>query len=1170
MIERVLDNVDSKLIDAEFILLILKEQQDEIDLSSQLRPLKTRMKFVIVNEVTEGAACTALLAKEHINCDIPLLIANSDQYILWDVDAYWSDRIQALKEGIDGDVLCFHVPIENNDKKWSYAAVGDDGYLVNLKEKEVISENATVGLYYWAKGSDFVESAELMIAADDRVNGEFYVAPAYNYGVQNDRKYTLSFCDKMYGLGVPHDLTTFLSDYARPKCLGIGGIAERDLRKYYGRTSGPMIFIAHRGNIDGPNPEDENKPAYLLRALSMGFDVELDAWFNPETGQWALGHDEPQYPVAYEFLLTPGFWVHAKNGITLQAIVRDPRIHCFFHDTDEYTITSRGYIWAYPDVNMAGTNCIAVSEFTIFFPAFASRGSFVLFIDTILLLLYHSNFVVFSHPERILDQDIGGICHDKVGALRDTYIARRKLDETVCSTSRTIRLVVFDLDGVLVESRDLHYEALNRALEEEAGAQYVISRDEHEHVYDGLSTNQKLQMLGVAKGLPRDLHKNVWTKKQEYTESLVKEVLLPSDNILNAITALKQMCLPVCVASNCIKSSVQTILTHVGLIQHVDVYLSNEDVDNAKPSPDIYQKACNIFGVDPSCTLVVEDSTKGFEAASRAGCHLLRVTNPNDVTASSVKSRIQELETLTEDVTVVLPLAGPYPEIWQARETPEMPIFLSDVGGESILEIVGKSLLSRRYITKYIFIVKESAANAFDIDSLCARAVNFAPLKIVKIKTDTLSSIHSILQVPAEFIAENTPLLVADGHHLPVWRQGQSLDDLLGSHSDASLTAFQSIDPRFSYVRLNTNSRFNSDIRSKQGPNSLIEVTMESRPSSNLACSGLYYFKQARYFLKAAEAVIQANQRWLGRFYTAQLFNKLVEDGLEAEALHLTNSWSLRNVNEVQNYERLALPALAVGRLDNIYDEMVERQSQDVAANGVTFDMHLIVSEIEPQPKRRCLAAYTLCDSSNWKPSVSYSSFMADVKDVLGEGHCYYESSKDQKDIGEVKLSNSGVLSGVLHWTFFQLIGFNYFDMVEIPESYHDVVESTLLRHLPRIKINFSRLVLTPSNIILLGFPTADVNSARFRLRRCLTRCGLPLFEPYMNDIVHMTLVRFASPVDESTLLELQRTILQYKSTLSFGSLSVDELKLSPATWKMQAQELQQYQPDQCRTIKLS
>ena len=378
MIERVLDNVDSNLIDAEFILLVLKEQQVENDLISQLRPLKARMKFVIVNEVTEGAACTALLAKEHINNDFPLLIANSDQYVLWDVNAFWSDRIVAKEEGIDGDILCFHVPLESNDKKWSYASVGDDGYLVNLKEKEVISENATVGLYYWAKGLDFVESAEAMIDADDRVNGEFYVAPAYNYGVKKDRKYTLSFCAKMYGLGVPHDLTTFLSDYARPKFHSAvdKGNGESGLRRHSGRTSGPLIFIAHRGNIDGPNPAEENKPEYLLRALSMGFDVELDAWFDPITGQWALGHDEPQYPVKYDFLLTPGFWVHAKNGTTLQAIVRDPRINCFFHDKDEYTITSRGYIWAYPNVNMAGTNCIAVSEFLNASHCLSSFGEF--------------------------------------------------------------------------------------------------------------------------------------------------------------------------------------------------------------------------------------------------------------------------------------------------------------------------------------------------------------------------------------------------------------------------------------------------------------------------------------------------------------------------------------------------------------------------------------------------------------------------------------------------------------------------------------------------------------------------------------------------------------------------------------------------------------------------
>jgi hypothetical protein len=165
---------------------------------------------------------------------------------------------------------------------------------------------------------------------------------------------------------------------------------------------------------------------------------------------------------------------------------------------------------------------------------------------------------------------------------------------------------------------------------------------------------------------------------------------------------------------------------------------------------------------------------------------MLRVSNPNDVTEDSVKGRIRELETLTEDVTIVLPLSGPYPEIWQARETPEMPLYLSDIAGESVLELIGESLRSRRYSATYIFLVKESVAKAFDVDALCAKAVDYRPLKVVKVKTDTLSSIHTILQTPPEYIPDNIPLLVADGHHIPVWKEGGSLDDLLGSHSDGA------------------------------------------------------------------------------------------------------------------------------------------------------------------------------------------------------------------------------------------------------------------------------------------------------------------------------------------------------------------------------------------------
>ncbi|KAL9178478.1 hypothetical protein ACHAXT_001816 [Thalassiosira profunda] len=149
-----------------------------------------------------------------------------------------------------------------------------------------------------------------------------------------------------------------------------------------------MRFIAHRGNLNGPNPTQENQPQYLLAALAQGFDVEVDAWHDPATDNWALGHDAPLYPIEYEFLRQKGVWAHAKNTAALREMVKDPCVHCFAHDKDEYTLTSRGYIWAYPDVELAGRKCIAV---------------------------------MYSEPEKVLGLEIGGVCHDHVAELRERY-----------------------------------------------------------------------------------------------------------------------------------------------------------------------------------------------------------------------------------------------------------------------------------------------------------------------------------------------------------------------------------------------------------------------------------------------------------------------------------------------------------------------------------------------------------------------------------------------------------------------------------------------------------------------------------------------------------------------------------------------------------------------------
>ena len=154
--------------------------------------------------ITEGAACTTLLAKEFINTDAPLVIANSDQFIEWNSNecmyAFTTDNI-------DGGILTF----EAIHPKWSYARLDDNGYVCEVAEKKPISNHATCGVYYWKHGSDYVKYAEQMISNNTRVNNEFYVCPVYNEAIQDGLKFRVKNINRMWGLGTPEDLDTFLS-----------------------------------------------------------------------------------------------------------------------------------------------------------------------------------------------------------------------------------------------------------------------------------------------------------------------------------------------------------------------------------------------------------------------------------------------------------------------------------------------------------------------------------------------------------------------------------------------------------------------------------------------------------------------------------------------------------------------------------------------------------------------------------------------------------------------------------------------------------------------------------------------------------------------------------------------------------------------------------------------
>lgn len=204
MIVRVLDNLSYP--DANYILIARKEHlEKEKELVIQIEK-EYNAKFIGIDKLTEGTVCTVLYARKYINNELPLLIANSDQIVDISIPDFIND---CFDRDLDGSILTFK-DIELNPK-WSFAKLNDD-LVIEVKEKEAISEFATVGIYLFNKGAQFVDSAIDMIIENDRVNNEFYTCPVYNYLIKDGARigiYDIEFSN-MHGIGTPEDLEVYL------------------------------------------------------------------------------------------------------------------------------------------------------------------------------------------------------------------------------------------------------------------------------------------------------------------------------------------------------------------------------------------------------------------------------------------------------------------------------------------------------------------------------------------------------------------------------------------------------------------------------------------------------------------------------------------------------------------------------------------------------------------------------------------------------------------------------------------------------------------------------------------------------------------------------------------------------------------------------------------------
>lgn len=204
-----------------------------------------------------------------------------------------------------------------------------------------------------------------------------------------------------------------------------------------------------------------------------------------------------------------------------------------------------------------------------------------------------------------------------------------------------VKAILFDMDGVLIEAKDWHYEALNRALD---CFGLAIQRDEHLAVYDGLPTRRKLELLSASRGLPRALHSFLNNLKQRYTMEIAHSRCRPVFQHQYALSRLRREGYRLCVCSNSIRATVELLMRLSGLDAYIELQMSNEDVKLPKPDPEIYVTTFQKLGLAPPECLIIEDNEHGIRAAQASGANVMMVSSVLDVSYARIKTELQQIE----------------------------------------------------------------------------------------------------------------------------------------------------------------------------------------------------------------------------------------------------------------------------------------------------------------------------------------------------------------------------------------------------------------------------------------------------------------------------------------------------------------------------------------------
>lgn len=439
-----------------------------------------------------------------------------------------------------------------------------------------------------------------------------------------------------------------------------------------------------------------------------------------------------------------------------------------------------------------------------------------------------------------------------------------------------IKLLVFDLDGVLIETKEMHYRALNAALDQ-LSPEHKISLQDHLTIFDGLPTTKKLEML-VGKGLNPNLIPEINRLKQERTQWAIVSSVIPNNKLCETFQRLQNEGYKIYVASNAIRKTVISILSRLGLIEYIDYIFSNEDARNPKPNPEMYLRCMLQANVDPSETLIFEDSHTGRRAAMRSGGNLAPVDRPSDVNYGFIKKAVAKAEgTLkvekwkAKDTVVVIPMAGAGSRFEKAGYTFPKPLI--EVRGKPMIQVVVENL---NIDAEFVYIVQRSHYEKYNLGYLLNLIT--PGCKIVQVDGLTEGAACTTL-LAKEYMTQDKHLVLANSDQYVDWDSHDFFYKVLNKKCDAAIATFKATHPKWSFAKL--------------GEDGYVNEVAEKKPISDLATVGIYYWNKASDYVKYAEQMISKNVRVNNEFYVCPVFNEAIQGGSKIITYDVQKMWGI-------------------------------------------------------------------------------------------------------------------------------------------------------------------------------------------------------------------------------------------------------------------------------------